>query len=224
MNDAQMIGLLVAGGIGRHVGNHPVGGPAQLFLQLVRRVGVEKILGEKFDARDRLDVENIDTDHCAPPLRRAGPFRRDLRPAARRRAEIGDLLARPQKAIFVVDFQELEGGARTKTLSLGPRHIGIVELPIEPQGRREASLARRFHARFQAAAALAARRAGRFFHQPKDLSARISSSSMPSRRPRSAMRMRSEGKARRMPSNMAQPASTRSARSGPMQPLRERSA
>ena len=40
---------------------------------------------------------------------------------------------------------------------------------------------------------------------------------MPSRRPRSAMRRRSDGNARRIASRMAQPASTRSARSRPMQ-------
>ena len=45
---------------------------------------------------------------------------------------------------------------------------------------------------------------------------------MPSRRPRSAMRRRSDGKARRIASRMAQPASTRSARSRPMQGLAAR--
>ncbi len=47
-------------------------------------------------------------------------------------------------------------------------------------------------------------------------SLRIISTSMPSRRPRSATRRRGNGNARRMASRIAQPANTRSARSVPM--------
>ena len=49
-------------------------------------------------------------------------------------------------------------------------------------------------------------------------------SRMPSRRPRSAIRTRSLGKARRMASKIAQPARTRSARSRPIQALAARAA
>ena len=52
----------------------------------------------------------------------------------------------------------------------------------------------------------------------------ISSLRMPSRRPRSATRRRSDGHTARIASRMAQPASTRSARSAPMQGLATRSA
>ena len=57
----------------------------------------------------------------------------------------------------------------------------------------------------------------------KSQSSRIISTSMPSRRPRSATRSRGNGKALRIASRMAQPASTRSARSKLMQLLAARS-
>lgn len=55
------------------------------------------------------------------------------------------------------------------------------------------------------------------------LSARMSWISMPSRKPRSAIRTRSAGNARRIASKIAQPARTRSARPCPIQPLAARS-
>ena len=68
----------------------------------------------------------------------------------------------------------------------------------------------------------ATRRANAIAHRHTP-SSRIICTSMPSRKPRSATRSRSQGNARRIASRMAQPASTKSARSAPMQGLATRS-
>jgi hypothetical protein len=69
-------------------------------------------------------------------------FGRDLRPAARRRAEIDHPRALLQEARLVVDFHQLEGGARAHAFALGARYIRIVELALQPQlGRQLAALA-----------------------------------------------------------------------------------
>ena len=59
----------------------------------------------------------------------------DLAPAAGRGAEIDDAAAMLEQAIFVVDLDQLEGGARTKAFLLGARHIRIGELAFEPGAR-----------------------------------------------------------------------------------------
>ena len=35
--------------------------------------------------------------------------------------------------MLVVDLDQLEGRARTQSVPLGLRHIGIVELPLQPE-------------------------------------------------------------------------------------------
>src|SRR4051794_13050430 len=103
--------------------------------------------------RKRLDVEEVDADDAPPPLRAADPLRRDLGPAARRGAEIDDALAGLQQAVLVVDLEELECGARAVALALGERHIGVVQLPLEPPLRRGGALARRLDPLLQGAGA-----------------------------------------------------------------------
>src|SRR6185503_1858019 len=61
---------------------------------------------------------------------------RDLGPAAGRRAQIDDSLARLQQPRLVVDLAELERRARTQATPLGLVHIGIVELARQPLARR----------------------------------------------------------------------------------------
>ena len=43
--------------------------------------------------------------------------------------------------MLVVDLDQLEGGARAVALALGARHIGIVELALEPELATTASVA-----------------------------------------------------------------------------------
>ena len=52
-HDLEMIGLAVAGGVRRHVGEHHVGRPAEHRLELVRRRRIEEIELREIDARQR---------------------------------------------------------------------------------------------------------------------------------------------------------------------------
>src|SRR5262249_24284763 len=128
------------------------------------------------------------------------------------------LSTRLDDVMLVVDLDQLERGARAIALALRPGDIRIVELALKPAlGRHRLSLV--LDANLEAAAGLLAHGAAPSFQAP---SSRIICTSMPSRRPRSATRKRSHGNARRIASRMAQPASTRSARSAPMQGLATR--
>src|SRR5262245_25814570 len=132
--------------------------------------------------------------------------------------------------MLVVDFGKLVGGARPKAFAFGARDVGVVELTVEPQlGGQRAGLARaHLHLQgtlVQGTLALTRHSVAQGVPPPpfQAPSSRIICTSMPSRRPRSATRRRRHGKARRIASRMAQPASTRSARSAPMQALATRS-
>ena len=135
-HDAQVIGLAMARGVRRHVGEHHVRlslipAPEHLF-EPVRRCRVEKIELQKLDPGDWLHVENVERDH--PPAR-PGAARRDLAPAAGRRAEIHHARARLEQVKLVVDLGELIGGARAEAFALGAHHIGIAELALQPGAR-----------------------------------------------------------------------------------------
>src|SRR5262249_1626884 len=158
--------------------------------------------------------------HAAFSLRRTDALGRHLAPPAGRSAEVDNAPARFEETVLVIELHQLEGGPRAETFPLGAGDVRIVELALEPEFRRDRA----------ALAALAPN-----LQRPLDApvtshcaplhtrSSRIICTSMPSRSPRSAMRRRVHGKARRIASRMAQPASTRSARSRPMQALATRS-
>src|ERR1700732_2754529 len=97
-------------------------------------------------------------------LLRASLLHGHLRPSPRRGAEIDDSLALFQETIAGVDLKQLIGRAGTKTLPLGPCHIGIVELALEPQGRGKRSLSRGLDAGFERASAFAPGGRVRFCH------------------------------------------------------------
>ena len=101
-DDAQMVGLVVAGRVGRHVGHHDVGRAAQHRLQPLRRVLVEEVHLHEFDARDRVDVEEVDADHPALPAPAVQPCVRaaaTCAPAAGRGAEVDHALRRASAAV-----------------------------------------------------------------------------------------------------------------------------
>ena len=137
-DDAQLIGLAVAGGVGRHVGEDAVGAAAEPFAQARRRLGVVEIHLPELDAVDRVHLQKVDGDHPAPALARSDARRRDLAPAAGRGAEIDDALAGLEELIFLVDLDELVGRARA--IAFAPRlgDIRVVELAFEPAGSRRA--------------------------------------------------------------------------------------
>ena len=91
-HDAQMVGLAVAGGIGRHVGKNHVGrSPPSIALRRSGAAASRKSSLTKFDAGNRFHVENIERDDAATF---ADAARGHFAPAARRRAEIDDTRAR----------------------------------------------------------------------------------------------------------------------------------
>ena len=79
-----------------------------------------------------LHAQNVDRHHASPALGRPDPRRRNLTPSAGRRAEIDDAASGSKQMMSIIDFRKLEGGARTQTFRLRPRHIGVVELALEP--------------------------------------------------------------------------------------------
>ena len=147
----------------------------------------------------------------------------DLRPAAGSGAEIDHALAGLQEIVLLVDLQQLEGRPRAVALALRPRHVGIVELALEPYLRRERALVGGLHPLLHVADARSGLAGGhRYASCRQTPSSRIMFIKIPSRSPRSAIRRRSEGNAIRIASRMAQPARTRSARSRPMHGLAAR--
>src|SRR6185369_8586499 len=100
----------------------------------------------------------------------------------RRGAEIDHAPPGFQKPILVVHLDQLVGGARAKALALGARHVGIVELALEPQPlRQRAALAgAQPHLEVALTAAAATLLACRAHNAPHTPSARIICTSMPS--------------------------------------------
>ena len=85
-------------------------GSAEHGFQFVRRGRVEKIELHKIDAGDRLHRLDVDGDDAAV-LRSADALGRHLAPATGGGAKIDHAGAFLEDARFVVDFDELEGGA-----------------------------------------------------------------------------------------------------------------
>jgi len=86
--DAQLVGLAVAGGVRRHVGQHHVGAAADHLQQLGWRILGQKIELREADARYLRHFQQIDRDHLALAIGRADALGRDLAPAAGRGAEV----------------------------------------------------------------------------------------------------------------------------------------
>ena len=95
----------------------------------------------KRDADDLRHVQKIDRDNLASAVGGADALGGDLAPAAGRRAEIDHGHAGFEKMVLVVDFDQLVGRARAQAVALGLRHIGIVELPLQPEFRGQLPLA-----------------------------------------------------------------------------------
>ena len=87
----------------------------------------------KCDAGDFRHLQQIDRDHLALAVGGADAFGRDLAPAAGRGAEIDHRDALLEEMVLVVDLDQLVGRARAIAVALGLRHIGIVELPLQPE-------------------------------------------------------------------------------------------
>ncbi len=250
-DNSQLIRLAMARGVRRHVRHHHVRAAADHGAQLLRRAIVEEIHLREHHAGKLRHFQKIDGDDLAPALDRADAFRSDLAPSAGRGAKIDHHLPRFEKALLVVDLAQLISGARAEAVTLGLHDVRIVKLTFQPEFRRQLALAAGLHRHVQPPGGVFRHRSAFQGHDPQNgnrisahpydvfaassrhldgfqaagitPSARIISTSMPSRRPRSATRRRGSGNALRMASRMAHPASTRSARSVPIQAFFARS-
>ena len=100
-DDPQLVGLAVAGGVGRHVGEDAVGRAAKPFAQSGGRFRVVEVHSPELHPFDRVHLQKINGDHPAPALARAYPVCGDLAPAAGRGAEIDDALTRLEQLVLV---------------------------------------------------------------------------------------------------------------------------
>jgi|TARA_B100001964_G_scaffold85749_1_gene96758 hypothetical protein len=72
-------------------------------------------------------------------------FHCNLGPTAGRGAEIYNLKAWFENMKFIVYLGQLKGGAGAVTLGLGGRHVRVVDLALEPAGRRILAAMRGFN-------------------------------------------------------------------------------
>ena len=222
----------------RQIAQHELDRPAGQRAQARRSSPASKMSPwSSRGARDRRHLEQIDPDHAAaarrprpaaqPPgalprssTRRPGAQQRELR------VDLEQLVGRP-RAVAVASR------ALCTKRSLMWRSSQRVELAGRPLARaqanpgraRSAPWLRRLVRRNAGALAAGAQRRQRRARPARASSVRpIRPCSMPSRRPRSATRSWSGGQLRSTASRIAQPATTRSARPGPMQGCAARSA
>ena len=86
-------------------------------------------------ARNRCGLREIDPDDGAAPGASSDALDGDLRPAARRTAELDHPAARQQQPETVVQFDQFEGRARAVAEPPCLRDIGVVQLTRQPLGR-----------------------------------------------------------------------------------------
>ena len=199
---AQMIGLLVADGVGGHVRQNEVGRTAERLPEPVGRAFVHEVHLQDGDAIDRVGRQEVDADYRR--LRRLAA--NHLAPAARRNAKVDDRLHALEQPEALVELEQLVRGAAAIILGPGALDVGVVELAFEPARRRN----------FAALGGLEP------LHNCQPSRA-INERRMPSRMPRSATPRFLAGQISMIASRIAQPATTRSARSLPMHGRLERS-
>ncbi len=147
VDNTDMVGLAMAGGFGRHIGNHRINRPVKGLLDHVRGRWIKEIRLQTGRAGKPFPFKDIKTDDLATALFRPDHINRNLRPAARCRPKVDNAHARTQQVKLVVDFNQLEGRARTIAKALGFLHVRIVQLPVEPAGRGNLAPLRTFDAR-----------------------------------------------------------------------------
>ncbi|MNC50024.1 hypothetical protein D3C75_992420 [compost metagenome] len=130
VHGARLVGRAYATHIGGHVGNHKVD---RMLADRLEDLREHHIVGEvaldEGDIGDAVHRQDVRGDQA--PLVADHPTG-DLRPAARRRAEVDHGHARPQDAVLLLDFQQFVAGARTVAVLLRHLHVGIVEMLFQP--------------------------------------------------------------------------------------------
>lgn len=93
----------------------------------------QEVALQSIRASRRLSRYNINPHHSSTRTR---AIHRNLAPAARRKAEIYDRIARTEKAVLGVDFEELEGRAGLESAEFGGLRVGVSGLARLPAGGR----------------------------------------------------------------------------------------
>src|SRR3546814_12848633 len=122
-----MVGLRMADGVRRHVRNDEVGRAAERLDQRIGCGVVHEIHLEDIDSLDRLAGKQVDPGDARARIRLAD----NLRPAARRDAQVDDRARLLEQAEFFVDLDQLvdrksvvEGKSVSVRVDLGGRrHI-----------------------------------------------------------------------------------------------------
>ncbi len=93
-----------------HVRQHHIGQASERRSDTGRGVRLGQIEDENFNARQRLDLVEVGSDHRATPLAWLDPLRRNLAPAAGRGPEIDDKYRLLMPGMRVVDLGAAPGG------------------------------------------------------------------------------------------------------------------
>ena len=145
-----MVCLFVARRRRRHVGHHHIGLAAQPLFYLQIRVIFHKVELVNFRARQRFNLLQVNSQHTAH--RFTGFFTQgiharhgDLQPATRCASKINHTGTGHKKAVFIIQFHNLERGTAAKTLGLRAGDVRIVQLTLQPPGRAKLAPAGRLY-------------------------------------------------------------------------------
>ncbi len=131
-HDPQMIGSRMPGSRRRHVTQDDIRAAAKRVLDHVDGAWFGQIGPQNRRTRDRRGLGEIDPNHAAS---RSDARDSDLRPAARRAAEIDDVAAGSQHMKTVVELDQFKGGTGPITVASGGDDIRIIELSLQPLRR-----------------------------------------------------------------------------------------
>ncbi len=140
--NAQLIGLAMTGGIGGHVRQAPRrrGRPASRSALPAHPRSRKSSCAKVTPAISGISRRSIATTLPLPsaaPTRLAAIWLQPPGAAPRSTTDMPGF----RNAILVVDLDQLVGRARAVALALGLRHIGIVELALQPELGRQLALA-----------------------------------------------------------------------------------
>ena len=163
-----MIGWGMSCCIGRHIGHDNIRLPAQHGLQSIRRIVVHKITDQQGRTGDRVAFQQVDTNNTG---RLPTPLQGNLCPAAGRTTQIDDTGIGFQELMLVVNLCQFERRTTAIAQALRLQHIGVVQLSLKPQGRRQFAPPGRFNPNLQSAGIIdvmvgsfaTTARTGRFF-------------------------------------------------------------
>lgn len=133
-DNSQMVGRGMAGRRRRHVAQNNIGEAPERLSDRRRDGRVVNIGAQNCGAGDRRGLGDVEPHDEAAPGAGANALDGDLRPAARRTAEIDDAPAGQQQAETGIELDQLESGARAVAEPARFGDIGVVQLTRQPFG------------------------------------------------------------------------------------------